>query len=84
MSADDRSAMVRIAELDGAIVLDATGRIAGRGGYLHRAPECLAKFARSKVREFRSLKRRLAPDERRRIAEAIAASAGQPPSARIE
>jgi predicted RNA-binding protein YlxR (DUF448 family) len=75
MTADDRSAMVRIAELDGVIVLDAGGRIPGRGGYLHRTPECLAKFTRSKVREFRSLKRRLAPDERRRIAESIAASA---------
>jgi predicted RNA-binding protein YlxR (DUF448 family) len=84
MTADDRSAMVRIAELDGAMVLDTVGRIPGRGGYLHRAPECLAKFARSKVREFRSLKRRLAPDERRRIAEVVAACAGQQQSARIE
>jgi predicted RNA-binding protein YlxR (DUF448 family) len=84
MTAGDRSGMVRIAELDGAIVLDEAGRLPGRGGYLHRAPECLSKFARSKVREFRSLKRRLAPDERRRIAEAIAVSAGQPQSARIE
>jgi predicted RNA-binding protein YlxR (DUF448 family) len=64
--------MVRIAMRDGVLTVDQDRRIAGRGGYLHRASGCLAKFARSKVKEFRSLRRTIALDERRQIANRIA------------
>jgi uncharacterized protein len=30
---------------DGALQLDATRRASGRGGYLHRSPECWHRFA---------------------------------------
>jgi len=64
--------MVRLAGLDGALLVDEDRRIAGRGGYLHRESGCLAKFTRSKIKEFRSLRRGIALDERRRIADRIA------------
>ena len=64
--------LVRLAALDGAVVADLTGRLPGRGGYLHPRRECLEKFTRAKVREFRSLKRGLALDERRQLAKRIA------------
>jgi predicted RNA-binding protein YlxR (DUF448 family) len=51
--------------------LDKDARIPGRGGYLHSREECLTKFTRSKVKEFRSLHRKIALDERHRIAELI-------------
>lgn len=69
---DVQAAMVRIAGRGGVLTLDPERRIAGRGGYLHRASDCLAKFVRSKVREFRSLRRSIALDERRQIANRIA------------
>jgi hypothetical protein len=43
----------------------------GRGGYLHARTACLEGFERSRVKEFRSLKRRLGSDERRAITELI-------------
>ena len=63
--------LVRLATLDGAVVADLTGRLPGRGGYLHPRRECLEQFLGSKVREFRSLQRRIDPAERRAIAQTI-------------
>lgn len=68
---DAQAAMVRIAVRDGVLTVDPDRRITGRGGYLHRASDCLAKFARSKVKEFRALRRGIALDERRQIANRI-------------
>jgi len=62
---------VRLAALDGAVVADLSGRLPGRGGYLHPRRECLDQFVKSKVREFRSLRRRIEPTERRAIAQTI-------------
>jgi predicted RNA-binding protein YlxR (DUF448 family) len=71
MRRDDQNAMVRIAAVVGRVRPDNIVRSPGRGGYLHRSAECLVRFERSKVKEFRSLRRRLGLDERREIAELI-------------
>ena len=71
MHPDAKDAMVRIAELDGAVVADTSGRLQGRGGYLHPRPECLERFVNSKVKVFRSLGRRIDAAERRAVAETI-------------
>jgi|HubBroStandDraft_2_1064218.scaffolds.fasta_scaffold906288_2 predicted RNA-binding protein YlxR (DUF448 family) len=71
MRRDDQNAMVRIAAVAGRVRPDNIVRSPGRGGYLHRSAECLVRFERSKVKEFRSLRRRLGLDERREIAELI-------------
>jgi predicted RNA-binding protein YlxR (DUF448 family) len=57
----------------GAVIADFSARLAGRGGYLHPRRECLDQFTRAKGREFRSLKRKIEPVERRAIVAAIAA-----------
>jgi predicted RNA-binding protein YlxR (DUF448 family) len=69
--------MVRIAIVNDAPMIDAKRRLTGRGGYLHRDDVCLQKFVRSKVREFRSLRRKLTPDDRRRLTDAIHNAAGE-------
>jgi predicted RNA-binding protein YlxR (DUF448 family) len=74
---DAQPAMVRIAILNDAPAIDEKRLIAGRGGYLHRDDVCLLKFVRSKVKEFRSLRRKLTPDDRRQIIGAIHNAAGE-------
>jgi hypothetical protein len=69
--------MVRVTMVGDALALDEAIRRGGRGGYLHRADDCLSKFVRSRVKEFRSLQRAVAPDERLRIAELIRGAAGE-------
>lgn len=71
VSRDAKAAMVRVAMAGEMVMLDIKGLLPGRGGYLHRRTECLERFVRSKVKEFRSLGRGIALDERRRIAELI-------------
>jgi predicted RNA-binding protein YlxR (DUF448 family) len=73
MQRGSKAEMIRIAVQDGAFVLDESLRLPGRGGYLHLRAECLQKFIRSKVKEFRSLRLRLSLDERLYIAELIQA-----------
>jgi predicted RNA-binding protein YlxR (DUF448 family) len=69
--------MTRIAVREDVVVIDEGPARAGRGGYLHRDETCLAAFVRSKVREFKSLRRRLALDDRQRLSAAIRRAAGQ-------
>ena len=69
--------MVRIAIMEGTPAIDEARRVGGRGGYLHRASACLEKFVRSKVKVFRSLRRTLGLDDRRRLAETLGVAAGQ-------
>jgi predicted RNA-binding protein YlxR (DUF448 family) len=52
---DLKGAMVRLAAQPQGVMLDLSGKLAGRGGYLHPRGECLELFARSKVRRFNSL-----------------------------
>jgi predicted RNA-binding protein YlxR (DUF448 family) len=71
MRPDAQTAMVRLASVGGRVLPDGSSRQPGRGGYLHDSPECLVRFERSKVREFRSLRLRLGLNERREITELI-------------
>jgi predicted RNA-binding protein YlxR (DUF448 family) len=48
--------MVRLAAVGSRVSVDEARRLGGRGGYLHPRRECLDNFARSKLREFRSLR----------------------------
>jgi len=59
MKRDSKTAMVRLAIAGDAVVIDDTGAAPGRGGYLHLRGECLDRFAQSRAREYRSLKRTL-------------------------
>jgi len=71
MRRDLQSAMIRIAAVGARVQPDDARRQPGRGGYLHRSAECLARFERSRVREFRSLGRKLGAGERRELTESI-------------
>jgi uncharacterized protein len=73
MKKDLKAAMIRIVAADGTVLADEGGTTAGRGGYLHPSAECLERFVRSKVREFRSLRRGIDRAGRERIAESIRA-----------
>ncbi len=64
MGRDSKAAMVRLASDGESVCPDFEGRMGGRGGYLHPRGECLAKFAGSKIKQFRSLKRGVNGDER--------------------
>jgi predicted RNA-binding protein YlxR (DUF448 family) len=71
MRRDAQDAMVRITSVAGRVQLDDEARRPGRGGYLHRSAECLARFERSRIKEFRSLRRKIGLDERRDLTERI-------------
>ncbi len=65
MGRDAQDAMARIVSGSrSARIDDGARRAPGRGGYLHRRDECLARFERGKEREFRSLGRRIGRAER--------------------
>ncbi len=68
---DRKSAMVRLAVIGGDVVPDRQSRLGGRGGYLHRRAECLDRFVKSKVREFRSLGCGVGRSARMQLADAI-------------
>jgi len=71
MRRDSQAAMIRVAVVGAKVQPDDTRRSPGRGGYLHRSAECLLKFERSRVKEFRSLRRRIGAGERNEITESI-------------
>jgi uncharacterized protein len=71
MKRDAKASMVRIAVVNGHVEADFEARRAGRGGYLHPAPECVERFVGSKVKEFRALRRKIERPERLEIAAAI-------------
>jgi predicted RNA-binding protein YlxR (DUF448 family) len=71
MGRDRQIAMVRLAAAGGRVQPDDWARRSGRGGYLHRSAKCLLRFEQSKIKEFRSLRRKLGPGERREITELI-------------
>src|SRR5260221_8724931 len=71
MQRDDQLAMVRIAAVGDRVQPDDEARRPGRGGYLHRSAECLVRFERSRIKEFRSLRRRIGLDERRDLTQQI-------------
>jgi predicted RNA-binding protein YlxR (DUF448 family) len=63
--------MLRITARDDAVILDVLGNTPGRGAYLHSGLDCLEKFVASKVKEFRSLGRKIDRLERLRVVEEI-------------
>ena len=71
MKRDSKSAMIRIAVVNGKVEVDFAAQRPGRGGYLHPTTECADKFVASKVREFRALRRKIDSSERNIIADAI-------------
>jgi predicted RNA-binding protein YlxR (DUF448 family) len=71
MKRDSKSAMIRIAVVNGKVEADFAARCPGRGGYLHATNECADKFVASKVKEFRALRRKIDRTERLIIAMAI-------------
>jgi predicted RNA-binding protein YlxR (DUF448 family) len=71
MRRDSQAAMIRVAVVGAKVQPDDRRRSPGRGGYLHRSAECLLKFERSRVKEFRSLRRRIGAGERNEITESI-------------
>jgi predicted RNA-binding protein YlxR (DUF448 family) len=71
MGRDAQAVMIRLIALPGEVtVADGSGQ-GGRGGYIHRSNACLERFERSRIKEFRSLRRRLGGDERRAITEQV-------------
>jgi len=68
---DRKNAMVRIVAAAGGVQPDFEGRKPGRGGYLHPQHECLERFIRSKVREFRSLRVKIDREQRTFVVETI-------------
>jgi hypothetical protein len=71
MRRDDQAAMIRLIALPAAVMLANRHTQGGRGGYVHRSAGCLERFERSRIKEFRSLRRRLGGDERRAITEQV-------------
>jgi uncharacterized protein len=71
MKKDSKSAMIRIAVVNGKVEVDVAARQPGRGGYLHPTVECADKFVASKVKEFRALRRKIDRTERHNIIAAI-------------
>jgi predicted RNA-binding protein YlxR (DUF448 family) len=63
--------MLRLVAGGSRITVDHEQRMPGRAGYLHPEQSCLARFTRSKVKEFRSLRREISLDERLQITELI-------------
>ena len=71
METDRKDAMVRIVSAAGGVQPDFEGRKPGRGGYLHPRDECLERFIRAKVREFRSLRVKIDREQRSFVVERI-------------
>ena len=71
MERDSKEHMVRIAVSEDKLTLDEKGRMPGRGAYLHCDERCITSFSRSKTSGLRSLKRKIEPDQRRKLAELI-------------
>jgi predicted RNA-binding protein YlxR (DUF448 family) len=71
MKKDSKAAMIRIAVVGDKVEADLEASRTGRGAYLHRTSECASRFVNSRVKEFRSLRRKIDRDERLRIVEAV-------------
>jgi predicted RNA-binding protein YlxR (DUF448 family) len=71
MERDYKQYMMRIAVSEDTLTLDEECRTPGRGAYLHYRNRCITSFGRNKARELRSLKRKISPDERRKLVELI-------------
>jgi predicted RNA-binding protein YlxR (DUF448 family) len=69
----DKRALIRfVRNLSGSVVLDLTGKAAGRGAYLCCRQECFLRAQKTRALE-RSLKTQISDDDYRRIAEDLRA-----------
>jgi uncharacterized protein len=66
--------LVRFVTTEGRLELDWCRRAAGRGAYLHRAPDCWAAFVRRRG-QIRSLRSSPSPSERERLVATLAGDA---------
>jgi len=66
-----KDTMIRLAVNNDLVVPDFDLQAPGRGAYLHRSVECLERFVASKVKEFRSLRRRIERSDRVEIARIV-------------
>jgi predicted RNA-binding protein YlxR (DUF448 family) len=77
---DFKDALVRLAARSEGVRLDPSGKLGGRGGYLHPRPDCLELFVKAKVGRFNSLGRGLERAERvnltNELAQRLALNAG--------
>ena len=48
-----KAELVRLAVVENRIIVDAKGRLAGRGAHVHAKPSCLAKAMNEKLLRFR-------------------------------
>ena len=71
MKPDRKDVLVRIVAVAGGVQADFDGRKAGRGGYLHPQHDCLERFIRAKVREFRSLRMKIDSEQRSFVVQTI-------------
>ena len=71
MKRDAKASMVRIAIVNDRAEVDCEARRPGRGAYLHPTVECVERFVSLKVKEFRSLRRKIDRPERLQVAAAI-------------
>lgn len=53
--ADSKEVLVRLAARPQGVMLDWSGKLGGRGGYLHARRQCLELFIKAKVARFNSL-----------------------------
>jgi len=70
--ADSKEALVRVAAQPEGVMLDLSGKLGGRGGYLHPRRECLELFVKAKVSRFNSLGRSLDRAERVNLVNVLA------------
>lgn len=71
MRRDSKQRMMRITAGEDSLTLDEEGRMPGRGAYLHYRSRCITDFVHNRIRELRSLRRKISLDERRRLVELI-------------
>lgn len=70
--ADSKEALVRVAARPEGVMLDLSGKLGGRGGYLHPRRACLELFVKAKVSRFNSLRRSLDRAERVNLVNVLA------------
>lgn len=48
-SSDSKDNLLRVVAVSGRVVVDGAQNMPGRGGYVHRKPECVKRSVRSRV-----------------------------------
>ncbi len=77
---DLKDALVRVAARPAGVTIDLSGKLGGRGGYLHPRRHCLELFVKAKVNRFNSLGRGLDREERMNLVNMLEAHLAPNPS----